>query len=115
VFSKAVAPIWPSVNPQTGPIYVQGAEPGDTLVLKIMSIEPDRKEGCSSLLADFGFLSQTRVTAMLHDPQPEITWMYPINKGKGTVTFVSRLGLKNTRRKSPCTPSWEPSDRTGRW
>lgn len=104
VFSKAVAPIWPSVNPQTGPIYVEGAEPGDTLVLKIVTIEPYREQGCSSLLANFGLLSQTRNTPMLHDPQPEITWMYPINKAKGTVTFVSRLGPEKYQAEIPMHP-----------
>src|SRR5262247_3335946 len=28
------------VNPQTGPFYVEGAEPGDTLVVHIDSVEP---------------------------------------------------------------------------
>src|SRR4051812_37947986 len=30
------------LNPQTGPIYVEGAEPGDTLAVRIESIEPTR-------------------------------------------------------------------------
>ena len=30
------------LNPQTGPIYVEGVEPGDTLVVQIESIEPTR-------------------------------------------------------------------------
>ena len=29
-------------NPQTGPIYVEGAEPGDTLAVRIENIEPTR-------------------------------------------------------------------------
>ena len=29
-------------NPQTGPFYVEGAEPGDTLALHFVSIEPSR-------------------------------------------------------------------------
>ncbi|MFH0872443.1 MAG: acetamidase/formamidase family protein [bacterium] len=104
VFSKAVAPIWPAVNPQTGPIYVEGAEPGDTLVLKVVSIEPDGKQGCSVLIPGFGFLSQTRNTSMLHDPLPGIVWIYPINKAKGTVTFVSRLGPEKYQVEIPMHP-----------
>src|SRR6187399_1725318 len=30
------------VNPQTGPFYVEGAEPGDTLVLHLVELEPAR-------------------------------------------------------------------------
>src|SRR5207245_9792922 len=30
------------LNPQTGPIYVEGAEPGDTLAVGILAIEPTR-------------------------------------------------------------------------
>jgi len=29
-------------NPQTGPFYVEGAEPGDTLVIRIEKLEPAR-------------------------------------------------------------------------
>src|ERR671915_42070 len=31
---------FPFVNPQTGPFYVEGAEPGDTLAVHFVSIEP---------------------------------------------------------------------------
>ena len=30
------------LNPQTGPFYVTGAEPGDTLALHVVSLEPAR-------------------------------------------------------------------------
>ncbi len=30
---------WSRINPATGPVYVEGAEPGDTLVVKILKIE----------------------------------------------------------------------------
>ena len=101
IFSKTVAKFWPDVNPQTGPIYVEGAEPGDTLVLKILSIEPDRKEGWSMFVPNFGFLSQARFTKMLHFPLPEIVWMYPIDKAKGTVKFASRLGADKYQAEIP--------------
>ncbi len=35
-------------NPQTGPFFVEGAEPGDLLVVTIESLEPNRKTGSSS-------------------------------------------------------------------
>jgi len=48
-------------NPQTGPFYIEGAEPGDTLVVTLHRIEPSRRFGFSlDILAaytvDPGFL-----------------------------------------------------------
>ncbi|MFO1350472.1 MAG: acetamidase/formamidase family protein [Gammaproteobacteria bacterium] len=33
------------VNPQTGPFYVEGAEPGDTLVVHLLKVAPNRDWG----------------------------------------------------------------------
>src|SRR5690348_3911620 len=38
----------PGGNPQTGPFYVEGAEPGDTLVLQLDRITPNRPIGYTS-------------------------------------------------------------------
>jgi amidase len=40
-------PATPAGNPQTGPFYVAGAEPGDTLVVKLDRISPNRAIGYS--------------------------------------------------------------------
>ena len=37
------------VNPQTGP-FVEGAEPGDTLVLHLVALEPARDWGASAAI-----------------------------------------------------------------
>ncbi len=37
-------------NPQTGPFFVQGAEPGDTLVVHLLKLEPNRNTGYSGTL-----------------------------------------------------------------
>ena len=34
-------------NPLTGPFFVRGAEPGDTLAVDILSVRPDRAYGYS--------------------------------------------------------------------
>ena len=39
---------FPFVNPQTGPFYIEGAEPGDTLAVHFVSIEPSRDWAASS-------------------------------------------------------------------
>ncbi len=37
--------VTPRGNPQTGPFYVEGAEPGDTLVVELQEIRPNRRYG----------------------------------------------------------------------
>ena len=41
--------ITPAGNPQTGPFYVEGAEPGDTLVVVLDRLVPNRRTGWSSM------------------------------------------------------------------
>jgi acetamidase/formamidase len=41
-------------NPETGPFYIEGAEPGDVLVVRLEKIEPNRATGwSSSILAPY--------------------------------------------------------------
>ena len=41
-------------NPETGPFYIEGAEPGDTLVVHLFRLETNRATGYSaSLLAPY--------------------------------------------------------------
>ena len=39
---------FPFLNPQTGPFHVEGAEPGDTLAVHFVSIEPSRDWAAST-------------------------------------------------------------------
>ncbi len=72
-------------NPQTGPFYIEGAEPGDTLVVHLLRLETNRSTGYSgSLLAPYsvdpGFL---RTEALREAKQ--LTWQ--IDKQKGVATL----------------------------
>lgn len=71
----------PFFNPQVGPIYVEGAKPGDTLAVTIHSIEPDRDYVVSALVPRFGALTSTTVTATLNEPLPEETRIWPLRDG----------------------------------
>ena len=64
------------LNPQTGPIYVEGAEPGDTLAVSIESIEPSRDFAVSVLVPYFGGLTSTNFTRTLQEPLPERVWVW---------------------------------------
>ena len=63
----------PFVNPQNGPIMVEGAEKGDTLAVYIESMEPrgDNPRGTCAMIPEFGALTGTSVTATLNQPLPE--------------------------------------------
>jgi amidase len=64
---------FPFLNPQNGPIYVNGAEKGDTLAVYIKSIVPRGPQpvGTTCLIAEFGGLVATGDTALLNAPLPE--------------------------------------------
>ncbi|GAA5160409.1 acetamidase/formamidase family protein [Pseudonocardia eucalypti] len=83
----------PDVNPQTGPFHVEGAEPGDTLALHFVSIEPARDWAASTTIPFFGGLTGTDRTATLQEPLPERTWIYHLDRAKGTVAFEASNGL----------------------
>jgi len=76
-------------NPQTGPFYLEGAEPGDTLRVRFDSIRPNRKRGVTGALVaphvvdphfvpelgersgeDWWELDLERGTARLENPPP---------------------------------------------
>jgi acetamidase/formamidase len=82
----------PFVNPQTGPFYVEGAQPGDTLVLHIAGLSPARSFGASCTIPFFGGLTGTDRTATLQDPLPERTWIYEVDSERRTVGFAALGG-----------------------
>ena len=65
-------------NPQTGPIYINGAEPGDTLVVDFKSIEFTRPYAVTAIIKYFGGLQSTNATRMLQDSLPEKTWVWEL-------------------------------------
>src|ERR1700756_4884952 len=77
----------PGDNPLTGPFYVDGAEPGDTLAVKILDLEVNSDQGGGALGPGFGALTATNYTPMLHPSLPEKIWFYPIDHASNTATF----------------------------
>ena len=80
----------PFVNPQTGPFFVAGAEPGDTLALHFVDLTPARGFGASCTIPLFGGLTSTDRTATLQDPLPERTWIYEVDREQNTVAFQAQ-------------------------
>lgn len=83
---------WPG---EVGPIYVEGATPDDTLVVKVVSLRPNLDKGRSGTSPGFAALTQTKNTPMLHEPVPDHTYIWDIDRAKMTAS----LDLPGSRMK----------------
>ena len=81
---------FPFLNPQTGPFHVEGAEPGDTVAVHFVSIEPARDWAASTTVPLFGALTSTHTTATLQPPLPEVVWMWQLDRERRTCLFSAR-------------------------
>jgi amidase len=83
----------PFVNPQCGPIAVEGAERGDVLCVHIHAIKPRGPQpvGTSALIPEFGGLVSNSATAMLNPPLPERVMKYEVTEAG--VKFNDRITL----------------------
>jgi amidase len=72
-------------NPQTGPFYVEGAEPGDLLVVTIVKIETNRSDAySSSLLAPYA-LDPAAIGQRVDGEARRVTWK--LDKARGVATL----------------------------
>ncbi|MEU6591646.1 acetamidase/formamidase family protein [Streptomyces sp. NPDC046881] len=81
---------FPYLNPQTGPFHIEGAEPGDTVAVHFVSIEPARDWAASTTVPLFGALTSTRTTATLQPPLPEQVWIWQLDRDRRTALFQAR-------------------------
>ena len=78
---------FPFLNPQNGPIYVEGAEKGDCLAVHIKSIRPRGPQpvGTTLIMLEFGGLVSTGSTALLNPSLPERVKKLHVTAEHGTV------------------------------
>lgn len=76
-------------NPLTGPFRIEGAEPGDALVVRFLDIQLDSRQGVGSLVPGFGALNPTGYSPMLNAPLPEKTWFYALDPATNLATFTA--------------------------
>jgi len=82
-----------AVNPQTGPFYIEGAEPGDTLVVHIDDISLNRDFGWGMSLPYFGALAPEYKTMMVTEPAPDRLFPWHLDAEKN----VGVLDLPNSK------------------
>jgi amidase len=90
-------------NPLTGPFFIDGAEPGDTLVVRILDLKVDGKQGVGQFSPGFGGINATHYTPMIEkEPLRERIWFYPVDNAEGTATFQAQDS--NFKVKIPMHP-----------
>jgi len=67
-------------NPQTGPLYIEGAKAGDTLKVHILNIEPTRDWAVSDVSRNFGGLTPNKYTRMINVSLHDKIWIYRFDK-----------------------------------
>lgn len=85
------------LNPQTGPIYVNGAKAGDTLAITIKDIEFTRDFAFSAFAEHFGAMSAVPMT-MLQAPLKEHTWIWEKVDEKGDYWYEPELDIAIPKR-----------------
>jgi acetamidase/formamidase len=85
--------VLPFLNPQNGPMLVEGAEKGDTVAIHLESIIPrgENPRGTICMIPAFGGLTSTDLTATLNPPLPEI--VKKVNVDENGIYWNDRLTL----------------------
>jgi amidase len=88
---------WPG---EVGPVRIEGAQPGDTLVVEILKVRPNRDTAVSTQGGSFGALVPDSRTAMLNDPFPRGRYVWRIDRERMTGT----VDLPGSAMKSITVP-----------
>jgi amidase len=95
-------------DPLTGPLYVDGAEPGDTLAVHIDHIELVGV-GAQGIIPDFGILQWERLPLHFFEPRDgRIRWLRGIE-----LETRPNLGAMGVAPRDRSIPSIEPGDHGG--
>ena len=82
------AKVTPAGNPQSGPFFVTGAEPGDTLVVQLDRIAPNRVIGYSSTVVAANVVDPSYVREL---PERELAEWH-VDNDLGTATLIKPDG-----------------------
>jgi acetamidase/formamidase len=74
-------------NLLTGPFYIEGAEPGDTLAIEFLDLRVNTTQGEGEIAPGFGAINSTHYTPMLNPDLPRHSWSYAIHQETGSATY----------------------------
>lgn len=83
---------WPG---EVGPFHIEGATTGDTLVVKILRLRPNRDTAVSTHSPNFSALAVDKYTPMLNDPIPARRFIWKLDLARN----VGALDLPGSRMK----------------
>jgi amidase len=83
---------WDCINPATGPVFVEGAEPGDILRVAVLDIE----------VADRGVIAAAPGFGAMPDSVGEVTRIVPVRDGRALFSWPTEYGA--VRRELPVRP-----------
>lgn len=76
-------------NPMTGPVYVEGAEPGDTLVVRLDKLTPNRSTGWSRKMVAPNVVDPEYVTQLPWPGKDENSLaIWRVDSAAGTATLI---------------------------
>ena len=75
------------VNPQTGPFYVEGAEPGDTLKVHLDKVSVNRDWGWGGALPYFGALAPEYKTMMITPPVQDQLFIWRLDRSRNVAVL----------------------------
>jgi acetamidase/formamidase len=81
-------------NPETGPFYIEGALPGDTLAVKLIRLRPNRDTARGGSRINAHAVDATWVSNVKYEPQFDNTWNLDLAKNVATMAHPT-AALKN--------------------
>ena len=73
---------------EVGPFYIEGAEPGDTLVVRILEIAPNHDLAGAQIYSDFGGLATDSRLRLLNDPIESRRYEWALDRENMTGTVA---------------------------
>jgi acetamidase/formamidase len=88
---SALQKVTPGGNPMTGPFYVEGARPGDTLVVHLEAITPNRRYGWSASFLAPNVVDPISVRDLPWPPKdaPRVLGEWDLDLAAGTATLTA--------------------------
>jgi len=111
----------PFLNPQNGPIMIEGAEKGDVVAVYIEKMAPrgDDPHGFCCMIPNFGGLTGTDYTALLNEPLPEIVRKIKIDEEnvywskRNTLSYKPHIGTLSLSPEIDSINSLTPDNHGG--
>jgi len=96
--------VTPPGNPMTGPFYVEGAMPGDTLVVKLEMLRPNRPQGWTRKVVAANVLEPFHAQEVAAIPDASGLAIWDVDVEEATVTLSEPANTKLGKWSVPLAP-----------